>query len=195
MTIDVRPPSERWHPGYHSGEWYGGFPGTTGNTTSAANTIYLSPLPVFVDVTISDIAFNETGAATTSQHARMAVYADSAGVPAGAPLREGASELDLVANGIASASFTLTASLKLSRGLVWIAAWFETSGGTFASFGRLANTATNSMMIGATSAAGVVGSANASAYGYTMSSAYGSSFPTLASLSRNITPIVAFKVA
>lgn len=196
MSIDVRPPSGVWHPGYISGRWYGTFPANTGNTTSVADTIYLTPFEVYRPFSITNIAFNETAAATTSQSARGAVYADVAGAPSGAPLREGAASLDLVANGISSADIALTSAISLNVGIIWIAFWFQTSGGTFAQFGRISGAGSNSSVIGATSAIGALGLTSGGASGYTMSSAFGASFPTLASLSAaSITPFVAVKAA
>ena len=196
MTIDVRPPSGVFHPGYISGRYYGVAAAAASNTVSAANTIYLSPVIIYRPVTIANVVFNETAAATVSQTCRGAIYADVGGVPTGAPLKEGAAALDLVANGIASADIALASSLSVNPGLIWIAFWFETSGGTFASFARHASPGGNSPIIGATSAPGAVGGATGGNSGYTMSSAFGASFPTLASLSTSsTTPHVGFKVA
>jgi hypothetical protein len=195
MTIDVRPPSGIFHPGYISGRWYAAPPKSGSTGTPSADTVYFVPTPIYRPCVISDLALALNTSSGGAQSARLAVYADLNGVPTGSVLSDGSATIDLT-QAAGAYSVTLNANVSVNTGLIWLAVWVSTSGGGLAVL-RCGNAlGSNSYLIGGATVGGSVLASSGNSSGYSKASTFGASFPAATSLSgANFDWALGFKVA
>lgn len=114
-----------WHPGFITGRYYGHpayTASSTGFITPVLNQLYVAPLIVPNAVTIDTLAvsLSTTGAGS----ARLGIYADNGGTPAG-----GALIVDGGSASFAADPATKTISQALTKNLYWLAMLCTTAGG------------------------------------------------------------------
>jgi hypothetical protein len=129
MTINVRPPSERWHPGYNAGRYYGGSfaAGTSTGATISTGTVYYIPFVVFTAGRFDRICFRYTTASgSAGSLARCGIYTDNRGVPGSLIIDGGTFATDTAA--VAAPEITISA-VSLGAGLYWVALIEDTNSG------------------------------------------------------------------
>lgn len=185
MSIDVRPPSGVFHPGYHSGEWYGGPAKAVSNVTPAVGTLSFFPIIIYRPMVITDIGVEIVTAATGAQSGRLGLYSDLNGTP-NALLLEGTSTIDLTQTPTGYAS-GLASNISVPAGLVWFAFENNSPAATGAVMRAHNSGANNSGIIGSTTIAGCTNSGAAG--GYSMAHVYGTLPATTSSLSKANQPV------